>query len=144
FGRKDRDAVQEQREVEAVLVILAVAELAHHPEQVRLIQPPRLLVEPARRPKIGELELDPRILDAIAQDVERAPPLDFGSKTLDELLPHGCAVVVLELLPFLGLRRENEVRHVTRQQAESAIVILWTAPAVEARHVIAIRTRRLA
>src|SRR5690554_3381633 len=43
------NAVQKEDKVETVFVRRAVSELAHDGERVRLVQPPRLLVEPARR-----------------------------------------------------------------------------------------------
>ena len=60
LGGEDRDAVEEQHEVEALLVPGAVAELADDGEEVAGMQPLRLFVEPAGRAEIGELELDPR------------------------------------------------------------------------------------
>ena len=68
-------------------------DLAHHGEEVRRVQPARLLVEPARGPKVGKLELATRILDAVAQDVERPAPLDLGGEAFEELLPDRRAVV---------------------------------------------------
>ena len=62
---EDRDSVQKEHDVEALLILCAVVDLTHDSEEVRRVQPPRLLVEPARRAEIGETELDPRILDAI-------------------------------------------------------------------------------
>ena len=67
LGGENRDAVQKQHEIEALLVLRAVAKLPHHGEQVAGMQPLRLFIEPARRTKIGELEFDPGIPDAVAQ-----------------------------------------------------------------------------
>ena len=144
LGGEDRDAVQEQHQVEALLVLRAVADLAHDGEQVRRVQPPRLLVEPARGTEVGEPELAARVLDAVAQHVERAAPLDLGGEALQELLLHRRAVVLLELLPLLRLRGEDEVHHVARQQAERAVVVLRLALAVAARRRVAVGRRRLA
>jgi hypothetical protein len=126
------------RNSKAILVLCAVAKLAHDGEQVRLMEPPRLLVQPARRPEVGELEFDPGILDAVAQHVERAAPLDFGSEAFEELLLHRRAVVLLELLPFLRLRREDKVRHVAWDETQGAVVVLGAALAIEARRDIAV------
>src|SRR2546423_125630 len=49
-----------------------------------------------------------------------------------------------KLLPFLRLCRENEIRHVARQQAERTVVALGAAPAIEARCRVAVWPRRLA
>ena len=143
LGGEDRDAVQEQHEVEALLVLRAVAELAHRGEEVRCMEPPGLLVEAARGAEVREPELAARVLDAVAQHVERAAPLDLGGEALQELLSHRRAVVLLELLPFLGLRGEDEVHRVARQETERAVVVLGTPPAVAARRVLAVGRQRL-
>ena len=103
------------------------------------MEPLRLLVEPARRAEVGELELAAGILDAVAQHVERAAPLDLGGKALEELLAHRRAVMLLELLPFLGLRCENEIDDVARQETECAVVVLGMALAITAGMHIAVR-----
>ena len=77
LGGEDRDAVQEQHQVEALLGFLAVAELADSGEKIRRVQALGLLVEPARGPEVGELKRAARVLDAVAQHVERAAPLDL-------------------------------------------------------------------
>ena len=64
------DAVQEQHEVEALLVLGAVADLAGNGEEVRRVQPPRLLVEPAGRGEIGEPEAAAHVLHPGPQHVE--------------------------------------------------------------------------
>jgi hypothetical protein len=53
-------------------------------------------------------------------------------------------VVLSEPLPFLRLRGQDEVDHVARQQAERAVVVLGTAPAVAARRRLAEQRGRLA
>ena len=77
LGREDGDAVQEEREVEALLVLLAEAELADHREQVGRVQPLQLLVQPARRPEVRQPELAARVLDAVepgSKLIEAPPP----------------------------------------------------------------------
>ena len=46
---------------------------------------------------------------------------------------HRGAVVLLELLPFLRLRGQDEIHHVTRQQAKRAVIVLGPALAIAAR-----------
>ena len=87
------------------------------------MQPPGLLVQPARGPEVGEPELAARVSDAGPQHVQCAPPLDLGGEALQELLLHRHAVVLGELLPLPGLRREHEVHHVARQEAEAPVVV---------------------
>ena len=57
LGREDRDAVQEEREVETLLTLLAEAELAHDGEEVGCVEALQLLVEATRRPEICQPEL---------------------------------------------------------------------------------------
>ena len=57
FGREDGDAVQKEREVDALAALLAEVELAHHPEEVGRVQSLELLVETACGPEVGEPEL---------------------------------------------------------------------------------------
>ena len=78
FGREDGDAVQEEREVDALAALLAEVELAHHREEVGRVQSLELLVETACGPEVSEPELAPRILDAVSQHVERSPAGDLA------------------------------------------------------------------
>ena len=144
FGREDRDAVQEQREVEALLALLAVAELAHDGKEVGRVQALQLLVEPARGPEVRELELAARVLDAVAQHVERPPPADLPRQPAEEARLHLRPVVLLEPLPLLRLGGEEEVDHIGREQAQPAVVVLRPTPVVAARQrVVAVRRRGL-
>jgi hypothetical protein len=143
LGGEEGDAVQEQHQVEGVLAGRAVAELADGREEVRRVQPARVLVEAARRPEVREAELAAGILETVAQHVERAAPPDLGGQALEELLPHRRTVMLLELLPLPGLGGEDEVHHVARQQAERAVVLLRATLAVAAWRPLAVWGRRL-
>ncbi len=144
LGREDRDAVKDEHKVEALVVLLAVMKLAHNGEEVRRVQTSGLLVEPARGPVVRHPELAARVLDALAQHVERAAPLDLAGEALQELLRYRRAVVLLEPFPLLRLRGEDEVHHVARDEAERAVVVRGRALAVTARQGVAIGQRRLA
>src|SRR5687767_9053817 len=96
------------------------------------MHPPRLLIEPARGTEVSKSELAARIFDSVAEHVERSSPLNFGGQTLEELFAYGRAVVLLELLPFLWLRGEDEIHRVAWQQAEGAVVVLRLALAIAA------------
>ena len=78
LGREEGDAVQEEHKVEALLTLLAEAELAHHREEVGRVQALQLLVEPARRSEVRQPELAARVLDAVAQHVERSASGDLA------------------------------------------------------------------
>jgi hypothetical protein len=70
--------------------------------------------------------------------------LDLGGESLQELLAHRRAVVMLELLPLLRLGGEDEIHHVARQEAERTVVVVGLALAVAARWALAVGLRRLA
>ena len=144
LGREDRDAVQEEREVETLLTLLAEAELAHDGEEVGCVEALQLLVEATRRPEICQPELAARILDAVSEHVERSPPLDLAREPAEEARLHVARVVLLEPLPLSRLGSQEEVDDVGWDQAEATVVVLRRAPVVAARHQpIAVPGRQL-
>ena len=142
--REDGDAVQKDCEVQAVLTLLAVAELAHLCEEVGRVQPLQFLVKPARWPEVGQPEPAAHVLHAVAQHVERPPPADLAREPPQEARLHLRTVVLLQPLPLLRLGGQQEVEHVARNQAEPAVVVLRPAPEVAARRwVLAVGRPRL-
>ena len=97
------------------------------------MQPARLLVQPARRAKPGEFECAAHVLDAAPQHVERTPTLDLGIQPPQKPLLHLNAVVLGQSPPLLRLRRQHEVHHVVRQQAQLAVVVPRPPPVVATR-----------
>ena len=114
LGREDGQAVQEQHQVETLLVPGAVPYLSGHREEVRSVQPSRLLVEAACRAEVREPNRSPHVLHAAAQDIEGAATLDFGREAFQEALPDLRAVMLREPLPLLRLGRHHEVEDVGR------------------------------
>ncbi len=108
------------------------------------MEPLECFVKPARRPEIGQLELAARVLEAVPEDVERAAPLDLAGESPEELLLDGCPVVLLELFPFLGLGRQDEIDDVARQEAERRVVLLGRALAKTAGRELAVGHRLFA
>ena len=131
FRREDGDAVQKEREIDALVALLAEVELANHREEVGRVQSLELLIETARWPEVSEPEFAPRVLDAVAQHVERSPAGDFAREPAEEARLHVAAVVLFQLRPLLWLGRHEEVDDVGRDQAEAAVVVRRT-PLVEA------------
>ena len=123
FGREDGDAVQEEREVEALFGRLAEVELACDREEVGSVEAPEFLVEPARWPEVRKAELAARVPDAVPQHVERSPAGDLAREPAEEARFHVGAVVLFEPRPFLRLGGEEEVDDVGRDQAETAVVV---------------------
>src|SRR5215468_9287954 len=69
FRGENRNAVQEQHEVEALLILRAVTNLPYDRKQIPLIKPPRFLVKSAGGSKVRKRELTARVLDPYAQHV---------------------------------------------------------------------------
>ena len=112
FGCEQGDAIEEQHQIEAVLIAGAVAELAHHGEEIGAMEPAGFFVQAAGGLEVGEAELTAGILDPLAQHIQGAAALDLGGNTAQELLAHGGAMVLGELLPWLRLGGEHEVEQV--------------------------------
>ena len=72
FGGEDGDAVQEEREIDALFALLAEMELADDREEIGGVEALELLVQPARRAEVGEAELAARVPDAVSEYVERS------------------------------------------------------------------------
>ena len=132
LGREQRNAVQKQHQIEALLVLGAVSDLTGDREEVRRVKPPGLLVEPARRPEEGKPERTAHVLHAGPQDAQRAAVFDLGGQAFEKPLLHPRAVVLRQLLPFLRLRRQNEVHDVARQEAKLPVVVLGAPPVIAA------------
>ena len=123
LGGEDRDAVQEEREIDARFVLLAEVELADDREEVGGVQALEFLVEAARRAEVGEAEPAARVPDAVSEDVERSASRDLAGEPAEEAGLHVGPVVLLQLRPFLRLGGQQEVEDVRRDQAEPAVVV---------------------
>ena len=118
------------------------AELAHDREQVRRMQALQFLVQSARRPEVRQPELAARVLDAVAQHVERPPPGNFARQPAEEARLHVGSVVLPQLLPHLRLGGQEEVDDVGRDQAQPAVVVFRPAPEVAPRQRLVPELRR--
>ena len=145
LGREDGYAVQEEHQVEALLVLGAVPNLSGNREEVRPVEPPHLLVEPARGAKVRETERAAHVLEAAPEHIERVAPLDLGREPFQEPLPHRSAMVLRQPLPRLRLGGLHEIEDIARQEAEGPVVVLRPPPTVATRlHVrVAVRRGRL-
>ena len=71
LGRGHRDAVHEQREVHGRRGVgLGVVDLAGHAEAIGVIQLAQLRGEVVRRREVGQVDVHPEVLDALAQHVD--------------------------------------------------------------------------
>ena len=121
---EDGDAVQEERDVEALVALLAVVKLPDDREEVGRMQTAGFLVQAARRTEVCELELASHVPDSCTQHLESAPAPDLGRQSLQELLLDHRPVMLGEPLPLTGLGCQHEVHHVARDEVEGLVVVL--------------------
>ena len=107
-------------------------DLARHGEEVRRVEPARLLIEPAGGTEEGKPERAPHVLHAGPQDAQRAAALDLGGQAPEKALLYLCTVVLGQLLPFLRLCGQDEVDDVAWQEAKLPVVVLGLAPVIAA------------
>ena len=83
--RRDGQAVDEEHDVEPPAVLLAVLDLLHHAQDVRLVLGDALRLQGARGPEVAERKLDAGDdLDALAQHVEQPAILQRLRKLREE------------------------------------------------------------
>ena len=133
LDRRNRHAVQEEHEVDAVLVVERVADLAHDAQPVLLVAREDLRVDRERGLELGDLELllEAEELDAMAEHVERAALVDLVAKATEQRLTSARAVVPGQELPRLRLRRLHPIDHVGREESAVALELRGVASFVE-------------
>ena len=125
LGRKEGQAVQKDRQVQAVLVLLAVLKLAHYRKLITFVQKLRIGVEASGRAEIGQMELAAQIFEAIAQHIQRAAAGNFLGQPGQEMRRGIFArQALLQLLPLLWLGDVDEIQHLAAQQAQRLVIFL--------------------
>src|SRR4030095_5085314 len=94
--------------------LLTVLELTHHRKQVGCVELLECFVESAGGTKIGELEFTTVTANTLTEDVESASLGNLPRKTCEETFLDVCTMLLLELVPFFGLSRINEVNDIPR------------------------------
>ncbi len=122
FGGGDREAVDEEDEVDAVIVVLAVAHLSHDAAADLLITLQGCRVEALRRAELAEVKAGVDVLEAAPQSAERPLLVEHLDQPLEHGLLRARAVHLLELgeLSRLGVRKPAE--HVLRVESSLAVV----------------------
>ena len=129
----NRDAVEEEDQVEAVLVVQRVADLPHDAEAVGLVVGEDVLVQAHRGLEAGELErlLQAEEFDAIAEHIEGPALVELGTEAVEERRLGLAAVILREGLPGLGLSRLEPGDDVRRVESALAVVELGVVRRVE-------------
>ena len=121
---RHRDAVHEQPEVDAVLVVQRIAQLAHHAQAVGGVLRLQLGVHRQRGLELRRRDRppQPQHLEALAQHVQRAVVGQRAAQALAHHLARVGAVGLLDARPGLGLRRLDPAHHVVGEQRQRAVV----------------------
>ena len=98
--RRDRDAVQAQRDVERLLRARREVKLAGQPEAVRRVARLQLRVQLVRRLEEGHVQRPAVALEAVAQRRERAVRVHPLAEVAEDLLAGLVAVQRLQLVPI--------------------------------------------
>ena len=125
LGGRDRDAVDDQDEVERVAGVgLGVVQLPHDAEAVGGIPLALVVVESTRRLEGAQPHGDPGVLHGSAQHADRAAMVERRDDGVEELLPRGRlpAVAGDELPPRLGLGGLDEGDDLVAENAFRAVV----------------------
>src|SRR5579859_6643680 len=117
-------------------------QLAHFAEDVARVQLEVIVVQPAGRAKVGQLELAAIGLDALTQHIECAASAYLPAQALEETCLRLALVLFAKLLPLLRLRGIDEIENIPRNQAMRLIILLRFALRISPRHHIARRQVR--
>ena len=111
LGGGGRDAVDEERQVDGLVGVRVVGELAGDGDAVGVVEGRECGGEAVGGLEVGELDRDAEVNDAVAEDVDGAAVVEFRGEALGEAALGGVGVVAVateERLPFLGLGRADE------------------------------------
>ena len=136
LGGGDRDAVDEEHEVDAALVMQRVVDLPHHPQAHLGVAGGDLRVVPVGRLELAQLEAGADRLHRMAEDGNGAVGVHDAADALQQQLLGAAVVPVLELGPLRRLRLlevPDQVLGEERQLAVVALVVRRVEPAVGRR-----------
>ena len=133
LDRGHRQAVEEQHQVDAVLVVQRIAHLPHHPQPVGGVAGEDVGVDGQRRLELGQLQrlLQAEQFDAVAQHVQRAALVQLIAQAVQQRFRSLRAVVLGQGLPGLGLGGLHPGQHVGREQCPGPVVARCVAFGVE-------------
>src|SRR2546430_290127 len=89
--------------------------------------------------KVGKLELAAICLDASTQHIQGAASFYFSGKALQEAGFGITLVLLLELVPFFGLRGIDEIQHIARNETKRPVIVFRPALVVSSRGNIFLR-----
>jgi len=124
FSRRHRDAVDEQHQVEAVLVVHRVVNLAHHAQPVGFVPGLQVGVHGQRRLELaqGDRVLQSDHLETVAKHLQRSLAVECLAQALGHDLRCRGAVATRDGVPGLGLAGLDPGHHIIDEQGLGAVV----------------------
>ena len=120
--RRNRQAVDEQDEVDALFVVERVVQLPDDSQTVLLVELDQLRILVVRRLEFAQAELRIHVLEAVPQQVQRALGVQLLCHPLDEHRLRLAVVPLLELGPFVGLGLLNVGEEVLGKDGLGSVV----------------------
>ena len=124
FRGGHRDAVQEQHQVEAVLMVRRIAHLSHHPQPIAGIARRQRRVHAERRAELTQADgpPQPHHVEPLPQQVERALLVERRAQPIRQRRCSGRAVCLRQRIPGVGLGCLHPGDQVIDEQAACAVV----------------------
>ena len=124
LDRRDRQAVEEEDQVERILVGLRIVNLPHDAQAVGGVAGEDVGVHRQRRLELGQRERLPQAddVDAVAQHFERAAIVELLADAVEQDALRRRAVRLGQRLPGLGLRRFDPGDEIRREEGAGAVV----------------------
>ncbi len=133
FGGGDRDAVEVERQVETVIALGRVIDLADHPQPVGGVFLKGLRVHGQGRFELREQQRLAQAdhLDAVSQDIEGAAIIQGFPQAIQQNRFSGGSVVFAQDIPGFRLSRLDPGHDIRRKQGTGAVVLLGSAGCVQ-------------
>ena len=133
LGGGDGDAVEEEDEVEAVLVVLGIVDLAHHPETVGGVAGEDVGIDGQGGLELGHQQglLEAEQLDAVAEHIEGAALVELVAQAGQENFAGLGAVVLGQDFPGVRLGGLHPGEDIGREERPRPVVAGGVALGIE-------------
>ena len=124
FHRGDGDAVKEQHEINAVLVVQGITHLPDHAQAVGGIARENVRIDRQRRFELGEPQrlIETEQFDAVAEHIQRPALVKLIPEAGQQSFTRFAAVMLGEDFPGLRLRGLHPRQHIRREDGQRAVV----------------------
>ena len=124
LGRGDGDAVEDEDQVEAILVVRRITDLADDAEPIGVVAGDDVGVHRQSGFELGETQLllHAQDVDPVAEDVQRPGSVERIPQPLEQCRPGRGTVILRQRLPGLRLRLLDPGEHIRRKEGKLPVV----------------------